>query len=370
MNKEPQVLIEQPNGRHTLYASVEQDDRTAYLYLFPAELQSKKYKMRACWLRNLAPAPEGKDLAAMHNGTAPMLQRKFCNHPDGKEPLNAALLEIVWLPEDDGAAVLYDGEILGVIPGWSLYVDEPVAYAADCIGVEGDDFLVLPLGDPETNQQYASVGQAVAFRNHWNSVDEPAWPQIQEQFINCYEGHFGKMLQYFAIDNNEWPPMAMGKFEKDNVVYFLTMGASIRPMPWVSYLYNDTSAAYRRMELALAVDKNEYNEEEIMKMAESIATMADIPWRHISWLGEGHTIGSSKLPAPFESMVLSSALYNGEAIQLPEMYGDKVNLFWASPVTQQEREFAHRKPNGGYELLEIMIQKDMTHVVKKRKSVF
>lgn len=369
MNTEPQVLIEQPNGRHTLYASVEQDDRTAYLYIYPAELQSKKYKMRACWLRNLLPAPEVKDLAAMHNGTAPMLQSKYCNHPDGKEPLKAELLEIVWFTEEDGAAVLYDGEILGVIPGWSLYIDEAVAYAADCIEAEGEDYLVLPLGAPDTNIQYTNVGEAVAFRNQWASVEEPAWPVIQEQFINCYEEHFGKMLQYYAIDNNEWPPMAMGKFEKDDVVYFLTLGVSIRAMPWVSYLYNDTSAAYRRMELAVAVSKKDYSEEEIMKMAEAISVMADIPWRHISWLGEGHTIGSSKLPAPFESMILSSALYNGETIELPTMYGDKVNLFWASPVTQQEREFAHRKANGGYELLEIMIQKDMTHIVKKRDAV-
>lgn len=368
MSNGPKVLIEQTNSRHTMYAAVEQDERTAYFYLYPAELQSKKYRMRACWLRNLMPAPSQRDSAAMENGDAPMLEAHLCNHPEGKAPLKAELLSIVWMPEEDGAAVLYDGETLGVIPGWSLYTEEPVAYAADCISADGDA-LVFPLGLPGQNEQHNRVAEAVQFRQQWESTETPQWPVIQEKFIAAYEQHFGKMQQYFAIDNNQWPPMALGKFEKDNVVYFLSMGVSIRPMPWVSYLYNDNASAYRRMEIALAVSREDYTEEEITKMAEGISAMVDIPWRHISWLGEGHTIGSGKLPAPFESIVLSAALYNGDGIELPEMYGDKVNLFWASPVTLSEREFAHRRPNGGYELLEKMIEGDLTHIVRKRKAI-
>ncbi len=368
MSNGPIVLIEQTNSRYTMHAVVEQDERTAYFYLYPAELQSKKYRMRACWLRNLKPAPSQRDSVAMENGDAPMLEAHLCNHPEGKAPLEAELLSIVWMPEEDGAAVLYDGETLGVIPGWSLYTEEPVAYAADCINADGDA-LVFPLGSPGQNEQYNRIAEAVQFRQQWDSTETPQWPVIQEQFIAVYEQHFGKMQQYFAIDNNQWPPMALGKFEKDDVVYFLSMGVSIRPMPWVSYLYNDNASAYRRMEVALAVSKNDYTEDEITKMAEGISAMVDIPWRHISWLGEGHTIGSGKLPAPFESIVLSAALYNGEGIELPEMYGDKVNLFWASPVTLSEREFAHRRPNGGYELLEKMIEGDITHIVKKRKAI-
>jgi hypothetical protein len=368
MSQEPITLIEQPNGRHTLYAAVEQDDRTAYFYLYTAELISKKYKMRACWLRNLQPGPLARDSAAMENGMAPMLPARLTNHPQGKEPLEAARISIVWMPEDDGAAVLYDGEILGVIPGWSLYVDEPAAYAADCIDVD-EQQLVFPLGQPGNNEQYQRVADAVNFRKEWESIDEPRWPLIQEQFINAYETQFGKMVQYYAIDNKEWPPMAMGKFEKDNVVYFLTMGVSIRPMPWVAYLYNENAAAFRRMELGIAINKADFTEEEITKMAEGLSVLADIPWRHISWLGEGHTVGSSKLTAPFESLVLSAALYNGGSLVLPTMYGDKVNLYWASPITPLELGFAHRKPNGGYELLEKMIEHDITHVVNKRNEI-
>lgn len=365
------VLIQQPNNRHTLYAVVEQDDRTAYFYLYPADLFSNRFKMRACWLRNLKPAPAGRDKAAMQEGIAPMLEAAYCRHPEGAAPLQAERLSIVWMPEEDGAAVLYDGQILGVLPGWSLYLEEPIAYAADCTGMsETGDPLVMPLGEPGQNEQFDRVAEAVSFRKAWEDVAQPVWPVIQQQFIDAYEAVFGKMQQYYAIDNNEWPPMAMGKFEKDGIVYFFTMGVSIRSMPWVSYLYQDTAPAYRRMELGLAVSKTDYTDEEIMSMAEGISSLADIPWRHLSWLGEGHTIGSKKVPAPFESFILSSALYNGADITLPtELSGDKINLFWASPITQKEREFAHRKANGGYELLEMMIGKDITHVVKKRKEI-
>jgi hypothetical protein len=351
-----------------MYAVVEQDERTAYFYLYPAELQSKKYRMRACWLRNLQPGPSTRDSAAMVNGDAPMLEARFCNHPEGKAPLQAELIAIVWMPEEDGAAVLYDGETLGVIPGWSLYSEDPAAYAADCIDADANA-IVFPLGDSGKNEQHDRVADAVLFRALWENTEAPQWPLIQEQFIAAYEKHFGTIQQYFAIDNNQWPPMALAKFEKDNVIYFLTMGVSIRPMPWVSYLYNENAPAYRRMELALAVSKDDYTEEEISKMAEALSVMADIPWRHISWLGEGHTIGSGKLPAPFESIVLSAALYNGNSIDMPEMYGDRVNLFWASPVTLSEREYAHQKANGGYELLEKMIEEDITHIVQKREAI-
>lgn len=368
MSQEPITLIEQPNARHTLYAAVEQDDRTAYFYIYTAELTSKKYRMRACWLRNLQPGPAARDTAAMENGMAPMLPGHLCNHPEGKEPLNADLLAIIWMPEDDGAAVLYDGQIIGVIPGWSLYIEEPVAYAADCIHVD-EQQLVFPLGAPEDNEQHNRVAEAISFQEAWESEENPQWPVIQGNFIETYEQSFGKMVQYYAIDNNEWPPMAMGKFEKDDVVYFLTMGISIRPMPWVAYLYNDNAAAFRRMELAVAIDKKDFSEEEIMNIAQGLAGLADLPWRHISWLGEGHTVGTSKLPEPFENFVLSAALYNGEAIALPEMYGDKVNLYWASPITSKELAFAHHKSNGGYELLEKMIENDITHVVRRRSEL-
>ncbi|PSL47311.1 suppressor of fused protein SUFU [Chitinophaga niastensis] len=366
---EPEILIEQPNNRGTLYAIVEQDDRAAYFYLYPSELLTTKYSPRPCWLRNLQPAPEKKDVAAMKEGMAPMLEASYCNHPEGKEPLEKERITFVWMEEGDGAAVLYDGEILGVIPGWSLYKDEhAVAYAADCIGA-GDDDRLMPLGKRGVNVLYGRVDQAIAFWNEWTEASSQTWGILQDKYIHAYEAAFGTIQQYYAIDGGQWPPMALGKFEKEGIIYLVTMGVGIRPMPWVELLYSERAPGFRRMELAMACSKKDFTDKEVMTMAGIMSGLADRPWKQITWLGEGHTISSDELPAPFESLVVSAALYDGPSIELPELYGDKVNLYWLSPITQLEREFAHHKPNAGYDLLEKMINNNINHVVTKRAEL-
>ncbi|SEW55926.1 suppressor of fused domain protein [Chitinophaga arvensicola] len=365
---EPVILIDQPNNRGTMYAIVEQDERVAYFYLYPSELLTTKYSPRPCWLRNLQPAPPQRDVAAMKEGMAPMLEAPYCNHPEGKAPLEAERITIVWMEEGDGAAVLYDNEILGVIPGWSLYNEEhAVAYAADCIDAADTDRL-MPLGKRGVNAMYERVDQAIAFWKDWEDEASQAWSILQDQYIKAYEEMFGPLVQYYAIDGGQWPPMGLGKFEKDGVVYLLTLGVSIRPMPWVELLYNDRAPGFRRMELAMAVSKTDFTDKEIMAMAGLISGIADRPWKQVTWLGEGHTI-SAELPAPFESVIVSSALYNGAAVPIPTVYSDKVNLYWLSPITKLEREYAHSRPNAGYDLLERMIHHQLNHIVTQRQEL-
>lgn len=361
----PEVLLEQPNNRGTLHAIVEQDERTAYFYIYPAEQFSERYNMRACWLRNLAPAPEERDYAAMEEGRAPLLEARYCNHPQGGEPLQAALLSVMWSEEDDGATLFYDAAPLAVIPGWSLSAEKPAAYSADCTDVV-DDCGLFPLSAPAL---YERIEKTAAFWDKWSDEEHNPWQPIQQSFLEAYEAAFGPSLQYYAIDGQQWPPVALARFEKDDTVYFLSLGISIRPMPWVELLYSEQAPGFRRMELGLAVSKKDFSEDEIMAMAQGVSGMADSPWRNLSWLGEGHTVSSDAVPQGFESFVLSSALYNGPGITLPEMEGDRVNLYWAAPITLAERESAHAQNNGGYALLEQMIGAGITHVVRKRGSL-
>jgi len=361
----PEVLLEQANNRGTLHAVVEQDDRTAYFYIYPAEQFSERYNIRACWLRNLQPAPEERDNAAMEEGRAPLLEAQYCKHPQGAEPLQAEYVNIMWNEEDDGATVFYQDEPMAIIPGWSLYSDQRACYTLDCSAVV-EDRGIFPLTAPAL---YDRLQKTSAFWDKWGDEDSNPWPPIQQQFLDAYEAQLGGSLQYYAIDQQQWPPMALARFEKDDIVYFMSLGVSIRPMPWVELLYNDQAAGFRRMELGLAVSKKDYTEEQIMNMAQAVSGMADSPWRNLTWLGEGHTISSSGLPAGFDSFILSSALYKGPAIDLPSIEGDRVNLYWACPITLAEREGAHSKANGGYELLEKMIGAGITHIVTKRKGL-
>ncbi|RAI99842.1 suppressor of fused protein SUFU [Chitinophaga skermanii] len=369
MYQAPEVLLEQSNNRGTMHAVVEQDNRVAYCYVFPAEKLPHEFKPRPCWLRNIQAAPTGKDLNAMNLGMAPMLEAKFVNHPDGQAPLEAARVSILWSEAGDGVTVFYDDEIIGIIPGWSLYTDQPVAYAKDCIDAD-DDSMVFPYNPAKMTTLNEQVDKAKAFWAAWEDESGEEWATLQGQYIAAYETVFGTLEKYYSIDGDTWPPMALGQFEKDGIVYFASLGMSIRPMPWVDFLYNDNAAGFRRMELAVAIKKSDFTEQQIMQFAEILSGIADSPWRNVTWFGEGHTVGSQSLEAPYESLILSSALYNGEAINMPMIYGEPVNLFWAMPISEGERKYAHEVLNGGFTLLEELINAGNNHVVKQREFLY
>ncbi len=43
-------------------------------------------------------------------------------------------------------------------------------------------------------------------------------------YLQSYEAQFGRVQQYYAIDQQQWPPMALARFEKEDVVYFSQPG--------------------------------------------------------------------------------------------------------------------------------------------------
>ena len=51
------LIAEVHNQQRTLTSIVEQDERTAYFYIWPTDLFRSQYAVRGCWLRNLVPAP-------------------------------------------------------------------------------------------------------------------------------------------------------------------------------------------------------------------------------------------------------------------------------------------------------------------------
>ncbi|MND90586.1 Suppressor of fused protein (SUFU) [compost metagenome] len=358
------VLLELPNVRNTLFATVEQNEQTVYFYIWPEENLYQPYPIRACWVRNLKAAPEQVDANAMESGMPPLMPAANCNHPEGLEPFtDSHNLEIIWFEEDDGAALLQGDQVLAIIPGWSLYMEDPVAYSKECVS-HNEQLRILPLENDNTLLQRLNL--TFDFLEGWN--DENKWADIQDYFLTKYEGIWGPHLQYFAIDNSQWPPMALARFKKDNLDIFITLGASIRPMPWVDTLFEDASAV-RRIELAVAIDNNDYTEDQIMQMAQFIAGMADAPWKKISWLGEGHTIDSQNAPAPFIGFILSKAIYDGAPVKDLSLYEDNVNLLWAVPVYENELKSALSQANGGFLLLEQMIAKDVNWIVRKRQPI-
>lgn len=364
---ESYVLAEVSNENQTLAAVVQQDHRAAYFYIYPAEAYSDRYQVRACWLRNLAAAPLQEDRAALEQGQPPMLAAEFCRNLEGEAPLNPEGLMVVWSESDDGAALWYYGQLLAVIPGWSLYIDHSVCYSASCIK---ESPLAYPLGSASTNTQYAQAESTRQFWRSWQREEGNPWPKMQRDFQARYEPHFGPSVKYYAIDQGKWPPMAITQHERDGIYYFLTMGVSIRPMPWVEILFNDEASRYRRMEMAIAIDSQYMTEDNAVQMASALAGFAHAPWARLTWIGEGHTLESDVAPLGYEGYILSSSFYPHSAhLTLPQQYGDPVNLFWASPVFTAERQLAHATPNGGHDLVNRLREQGVDHIFRPRQPV-
>ncbi|AKF39008.1 TPA: suppressor of fused domain protein [Yersinia enterocolitica] len=365
--KESEVLAEVSNENQTLVAVVQQDQRVVYFYIYPQEAFEERFPVRACWVRNLVAAPISADNVALEQGLAPRLAAEFCRNVAGEAELDAQFISIIWSESDDGAALWYQGQLLAIIPGWSLYIDHSVCYSASCIK---DNPLTLPLGSASTNTQYARAQNTRQFWRTWQQEEGNPWPALQAEYIQCYEQHFGPAIKYYAIDQGKWPPMAISQHEKEGIYYFLTLGVSIRPQPWVEILFNDDATKYRRFEMAIAIDNQYVNEDNAIHMASALAGFAHVPWGKITWLGEGHTLESEVAPQGYEGYILSSKLYdNADSLILPLQQDDPVNIYWASPVFASEREFAHSAPNGGYDLLKKLQQQGVNHIFSPRESV-
>lgn len=359
---EAQIILESINPSGTLRAIVEQSDKTVYLYIQPHPDLAEQYPMRSCWVRNLVPAPAEFDVEAMQDGEAPLLPAANCAHPNGAEPLDETALSLVWFTAEDGASLLYGEEIIAIIPGWSLYMENPVSYSRECIAETNILFPIEP-----SNVLIEETYKALHFIEEWGENSSP-WPATQEYILGSYEKVFGAHHQYFSIDGGNWPPMALASFKYNDLYIFLSLGVSQRPMPWVDFIYQDAASAYRRMEIGIAVHQS-LGDTTAMELAQGIAGLAGMPWKKITWLGEGHTISSDAVKPPFESFILSSALYNGPQLPTLTMGGDKVNIYWAQPITKKEREFAHEKANGGYTLIEKLIAADVNWIVTDRTPV-
>lgn len=359
------LIAEVHNQQRTLTAIVEQDERTAYFYIWPNDLFRSQYAVRGCWLRNLLPAPQQEDRAAMEQGIAPLLSAEYCRTLEAEPPLDPAGLQVMWEPSDDGAALWYNGQLLAVIPGWSLYQDKQVSFSAGCLR---KNRLTAPLGSASTNHYYALAEQHRHFWRDWH--DGHLWDLVQHELLQCYQTQFGESVKYYAIDQGNWPPMAISQHWHRGVWYFLTLGMSIRPMPQVDYLFDELAPQYRRVELAMAVDGDVMTESNAVQMASALAEFAHLPWSRLSWVGEGHTLASEVAPVGFESFLLANALAADSAqFKLPKRDGDHVNLLWSTPVTEAEREFAQAEENGGEQLLNLLLADGNNHIFRPRQQV-
>ncbi len=217
-------LAEARNPQHTLTATVEQDGRTAYFYLWPDEPLRGQFPVRGCWLRNLLPAPAEPDRAALEQGVPPLLSADFCRTLAPEPLLDPAAIEIIWEPAGEGAALWYRGQLLAVIPGWSLYQQAQVSFSAGCIA---SNPLTAPLGSASTNRHYARAEQ---HRQHWREEQAgQRWAASQQEIAASYARQFGPPCNLYRLEQVSGPPLILSQHLHQGVWHFLTLGMASQP---------------------------------------------------------------------------------------------------------------------------------------------
>ncbi|MFT9847010.1 suppressor of fused domain protein [Aneurinibacillus sp. REN35] len=339
---EPTVLIEESSPLCPMVAFVEESNQCVYFYLM--EHAAEERSLRAVWVCNYGKAPAEISTEDMERGLPPRLPASLCAHPEGADALDPDKLRIIWFEEGDAAALLYEEEILAIIPGWGGNREYP-GYARDCI-----DFspYAMPLGSPAENRLFDRVERARQFFQSW---DEESWPRLQESLLTAIEGRLGSHDRYYAIDGGDWPPKAMVTMEQDDITYAVTLGVSAVPQPLVEQ-YTEEPELWRRIELALSLPTSvlQKNESGIL---EYLSGLPLIPWHQITYLGHTHTIDCdafSVFDERFTAVMLVHAPPSAPEIPFAPYRGDRVCLLWVVPITAEEHAYAMQ--NGGTALLQ------------------
>ncbi len=326
--QEPKILLEEQSPLCPITAIVEQDNRVAYFYLIS---EVSHFGTKSCWIRNLVPGTKELDKDALKNNHAPILQAKSCNHPEGKKPLNKRDLSIVWTKEGDAAALLENGEIISIIPAWSG-MGNFKGYAKDAI--EESQFAWEL---KKENVYIERIREAETYWSKW-SAETSLFQLYQPTILDTYEEYFGECSQYFAIDDNKFPPRGLYLRNGEKKSVLATVGMSLIPLPRIE-MHFEKHELQNQIELGLIIN-SVFTSSQLQEISSQISGVAAIPHDNITFLAEGHTVNFI-FPEKdkFTAVLLTKKLDILPEIQLGDAYETQVNLLWMVPITSKERKF-------------------------------
>ena len=338
--QEATVLLEETSPCCPITAIVEQDNRVAYLYLCGPEGSS--FGVKSCWIRNLDEAPDKVESKLLEKGIPAMMPQDNCLHPSGLEPLSKNHLRIVWLEEGDGAALLENDEPLAIISSWggngNFY-----GYSKESKG-EGNFAWELN----SSNEMLQRIKDSQNFWDSWEHEINPFQTQ-QPKILNVYKYFFGDSERYFAIADKEGAPRGLYVIEGPKKTVFATVALSLSPMPQIE-MYAENRFELNRIELGLMLN-SKYCESHIQSIAEWFSGTCSIPWKNITFLGEGHTIMFDAFDHPnFKSVLLTKKISTLPELSIENYRNSVVNFLWLIPITEKERQFAI--DNGSDSLIE------------------
>lgn len=342
---EPITLLREPSPAADVLATVEADGMTVYLYVQGPE--DSEFGMRALWVANTAPAPDGPDVERMKRGEAPRLPKAACAHPGGMKLAQLEPFRFVWFEEGTGVALYGKPGLLAILPAGTPDKGPFTGFAAQCTQKTQ---LAWPLSSPEAAYAQRRVAGAEAFWRGW--AESGAWPRLQEGLLASIDAALGKSGRYFATDEGEWPPRFIAVREREGVTVLVTGGTSIRPQPGVASPFQPAEGP-RRIELAMALADSGLVE----PAGAYLSGQSQLPWAKTTWLGAGHTLGCDALPkgasgTEFTAVVFAEDPPGAPQIAFPDYEGDPVHVLWALPITAAERALARAK--GSRALLDLL----------------
>lgn len=312
-----------PNGNAEAF--VEDDGRTVYLYQHFEDGTGQD--LRATWVRNRLPAPEGVVQEDLEQGLAPLMPARFCAHPQGAPKLEPTRAKLVWLPDGDGVA-LYEGpDVLAcTAPGHG--VDDCPGYARDV--TQDAPFAWRLAADGPL------VDRFKAAQRYWDSWDSPlTWEQRRKGVREALARALGAEASY-REDALAWPPLGLATFARDGLVTLTTVGMSQRPMPAVERAHGDAASRFRRVELAVALPPST-SDLLRARVGDLLGLASELPWSRYTFLGHGHTIPADAFKGtPYAGVLVASSQKLGPAAPLPDVDGEPVTLLWLVPVTAEE----------------------------------
>ncbi len=330
---ETKILVESFSPICDAEAYVEQDENTIYFYMY-LKASTDDAVMKPCFICNVKSKAEEispEEWAEAEDGSAPMLPYEYVTHSEDGMTLDAEHLRISWTKEGSGAGLFYNDELIAFIPDWAD--DEFPGYSAYVSGITPYAWSIVEAKESVTQR----LAEAEEF---WSEAFEDYWTTLQPAHITAIENYIGKVEQYFAIDGGKWPPKALVTAEdsENNAICGLTIGVSAFRQPTVELFYGEQTADFSRIEIGFACKK--YCETAFMPILESISGAVRLPWEYITSLGHGHTLKLEDEGEFTALWLLNSHLLKGTPTpDYPPSFGDRVNLLWAVPITQEEYDF-------------------------------
>lgn len=325
---ENEIIIEEWSPVCNIQAFVERSSTTYYFYLW-MNPESDAAEVHSCWVCNRIEAPEQVDFEAMEQGEAPCMPKQFVKHEQKGIELDESKLSLQWFEEGDAAALLMNNDIIAVIPCFSGYND----FYGYSIYAEGTGPFAWGLKDALS----VFSEKVIKSKQFWNYFESDYWENIQQSHIETLEKLFGKYEKYFAIDGNKFPPKALIKGTRNDIVYGITAGVSMIPMPKVEMYYHDDSNNFRRIELGFACVKK--HESITSMMYQTLSGLSTMPWSEITFLGHGHTIPYNNIKGFTALLFVNSRILPLERPKYSTSFGDAVNLLWVVPIVQDEYEY-------------------------------